>query len=104
MPWRTARTTLYWRLRRRLLENTVITKILEIRPVLGYGPAEAMLRRWFMEDKGAMAVWEDNQTVVNWLSSESVIDENLKSIFQDAAVDQLNKLLEVCNLLNTMID
>ncbi|XP_021953724.1 acetyl-CoA carboxylase isoform X2 [Folsomia candida] len=94
VPWRTARTTLYWRLRRRLLENTVITKILEIRPVLGYGPAEAMLRRWFMEDKGAMAVWEDNQTVVNWLSSESVIDENLKSIFQDAAVDQLNKLLE----------
>lgn len=61
------------------------------------GPAEAMLRRWFMEDKGAIAVWEDNQTVVDWLTSGSVIEENLKSIFRDAAVDQVKKLLEVCD-------
>ncbi len=73
----------------------MIAKILDVRPVLGHGPAEAMLRRWFMEDKGAMAVWEEDKTVIEWLSSESVIDENLKSIFLDAAIDQVKKFLEV---------
>lgn len=77
------------------MESCVIARILEARSCLGHGPAEAMLRRWFMEDKGAIAVWEDNQTVVEWLSSESVIEENLKSIYLDAAVEQVKKYLEV---------
>jgi len=94
VPWRTARTTLYWRLRRLLMENTVLQKILSIRPVLGHGPAEAMLRRWFMEDKGAMADWGENKTVVEWLSETTIIEENLKSILRDAAVDQVKKFLE----------
>jgi len=95
VPWRAARTILYWRLRRLLMEQSVIAKILTIRPSLGHGPAEAMLRRWFMEDKGAIASWDDNQTVINWLSSASVIKENLSSLSREAAVDQVQKLLEV---------
>jgi acetyl-CoA carboxylase/biotin carboxylase 1 len=71
---------------------------LKVRPILGYGQAEAMLRRWFMEDKGAMNVWEDNRKVVEWLSSDSVIEENIKSLRRDAVVTQANLLLEVSPL------
>jgi len=52
------------------------------------------VRRWFMEDKGAMDVWEDNRKVVEWLTSESVIDENIKSLRRDAVVNQANTLFD----------
>jgi len=94
VPWRNSRTTLYWRLRRLLLEQTVIAQIMEVRPSLGHGPAEAMLRRWFMEDKGAMNVWEENRTVVEWLTSDSIIEDNLQSLRRDAVVTQANLWLE----------
>lgn len=56
MPWRKSRTILYWRLRRLLLQDRVITSLLEAQPNLGIGQSEAMLRRWFIEDKGASEV------------------------------------------------
>jgi len=68
---------------------------MEVRPALGHGQAEAMLRRWFMEDEGAMINWEENKKVVDWLSSDSVIAENIKSLRRDAVVTQANLLLEV---------
>lgn len=56
VPWRKARNTLYWRLRRLLLQDRIITALLEAQPHLGIGQGEAMLRRWFVEDKGASEV------------------------------------------------
>lgn len=54
--WKRARTTLYWRLRRLLLQHEAIKRLLEVQPHLVGGQAEAMLRRWFIEDKGAAEV------------------------------------------------
>ncbi|KAJ8967322.1 hypothetical protein NQ314_002949 [Rhamnusium bicolor] len=53
VPWRKSRTIIYWRLRRRLLEDRVIKALMEAQPELALGQGEAMLRRWFIEDKGA---------------------------------------------------
>lgn len=56
VPWRKSRTILYWRLRRRLLEDRVIKALMAVQPELALGQGEAMLRRWFIEDKGASEV------------------------------------------------
>ena len=47
---------MYWRLRRLLLEDRVESQIHEVRSGLTHGQVEAMLRRWFIEDKGASEV------------------------------------------------
>ena len=56
VPWRKSRCILYWRLRRLLLENQIKSQMLTIQPNLSVGQAEAMLTRWFVEDKGTTAV------------------------------------------------
>jgi acetyl-CoA carboxylase/biotin carboxylase 1 len=56
VPWRKSRSILYWRLRRLLLGNQIKSEMLNIQPNLSVGQAEAMLRRWFVEDKGTTAV------------------------------------------------
>jgi acetyl-CoA carboxylase/biotin carboxylase 1 len=56
VPWRKSRSILYWRLRRLILQDKVVTALLEAQPLLGVGQGEAMLRRWFVEDKGATEV------------------------------------------------
>lgn len=39
-----------------ILQDKVVTALLEAQPLLGVGQGEAMLRRWFVEDKGATEV------------------------------------------------
>jgi len=56
VPWRKSRRILYWRLRRLLLENQIKSQMLTIQPNLSVGQAEAMLTRWFVEDKGTTVV------------------------------------------------
>lgn len=56
VPWRKSRSIIYWRLRRRLLEDRVIKALMAVQPELALGQGEAMLRRWFIEDKGASEV------------------------------------------------
>jgi len=56
VPWRKSRRILYWRLRRLLLENQIKNQMMTIQPNLSVGQAEAMLTRWFVEDKGTTVV------------------------------------------------
>lgn len=56
VPWRESRRWLYWRLRRLLLEDAYIKKILRAQDNLSVGQAKQMLRRWLVEDKGATEV------------------------------------------------
>lgn len=57
VPWRGSRSWLFWRLRRLLCEEGVIKQILKAQPKLPIGQAKSMLRRWFVEDKGATEVY-----------------------------------------------
>jgi acetyl-CoA carboxylase/biotin carboxylase 1 len=72
VPWKKSRTYFYWRLRRRLLEKETVLQIIEVQRQLTHPQAEAMLRRWFVEDKGATDgyLWEDNRIVVEWLEHQ----------------------------------
>lgn len=56
VPWRQSRSWLYWRLRRLLLEDSFIKRIIQAQEGLSVGQAKQMLRRWLVEDKGTTEV------------------------------------------------
>uniref|UniRef100_A0A8D8X038 Acetyl-CoA carboxylase n=1 Tax=Cacopsylla melanoneura TaxID=428564 RepID=A0A8D8X038_9HEMI len=101
VPWRRSRKTLYWRMKRLLLQNQVKKQLIRIDPNLTDGRALEMLRRWFIEDKGATVgyQWENNEEVVNWLTSQmdadgnisaqSIVATNIKCVVKDAILSQI---------------
>nr|CAD7441866.1 unnamed protein product [Timema bartmani] len=105
VPWRKSRQVLHWRLKRLLLENQIKSQMLSIQPNLSVGQAEAMLRRWFVEDKGTTVayLWENNEAVVSWLLEQqqetpgrSVLARNLTAVKKDAIIQQIKSSLEKC--------
>ncbi|KAE8634245.1 hypothetical protein XENTR_v10002237 [Xenopus tropicalis] len=56
LEWKDARSFLYWRLRRLLLEEMVKSEILHANSELSDIHIQSMLRRWFMETEGAVKV------------------------------------------------
>lgn len=117
IPWAEARTALYWRLRRRLLETQVITKVQGVSVNLSHGQTLQLVRRWFIEDLGEVqrGLWEKDQPTVEWLQkqvdeinktttpytmggrrSSSVVLENLKVLRQDSAIHDFKSLLDQC--------
>lgn len=56
LEWKNARSFLYWRLRRLLLEEVVRMEILNANSELSHIHIQSMLRRWFMETEGAEKV------------------------------------------------
>ena len=49
IEWKESRVKLYWRLRRRLSERKLMTKIEKTGSVLNHGQKTELLRRWFTE-------------------------------------------------------
>lgn len=123
VPWRESRRWLYWRLRRLLLEDAYIKKILRAQDNLSVGQAKQMLRRWLVEDKGATEVsmagfpshseifliqfnfifqaylWDKNEEMVSWYkeqtNGESIVSRNVNSVRRDAVISTISKMLEV---------
>ena len=103
VPWRSSRRFFYWRLRRRLLEEHVRSEILETQPGLGVRQVDAMLRRWFVEDKGATEsyLWDSDEVAASWLeeqlsSESSVLMRNMSCVKKDAVVSRIKEALEAC--------
>ena len=103
VPWKSARRVLYWRLRRRLLEDRIQTEILTTQPGLGVRQVDAMLRRWFVEDKGATEsyLWDQDEAAAAWLEAQcknenSVVTRNISCVRKDAVVTRVKEALEVC--------
>ena len=103
VPWRSARRILYWRLRRRLLEDRIQSEILSTQESLGVRQVDAMLRRWFVEDKGTTEsyLWDQDETAAVWLEAQcknenSVITRNITCVRKDAVVTRVKEALEVC--------
>ncbi|CAG4978405.1 unnamed protein product [Colias eurytheme] len=97
VPWRKARCTLHWRLRRLLLQAAQERRV----EAAGQGAAAATLRRWFGEDRGEPHAhrWEhDNEAVCTWLEKQSadpdsVLERNLRCVKRDAALRAVAALL-----------
>lgn len=56
VQWKKSRSILYWRLKRRLLQNQIQKVITKSNDAIQDDVAYEMLRRWFVEDKGTTAV------------------------------------------------
>eukprot|EP00069_Balaena_mysticetus_P013522 bmy_08281T0 len=80
LDWKTARSFLYWRLRRLLLEDQVKQEVLRACSELSHVHAQSMLRRWFVETEGAVKayLWDDNRTAVRWLEQHWQAGEGLR--------------------------
>lgn len=104
LEWQTSRQFFYWRLRRLLLEDTVMRKIQAANSELTDGQVQAMLRRWFVEAEGTVKayLWDNNEEVVAWLERQlaeeegarSVVDENIKYIRRDHLLKQIRSLVQ----------
>ncbi|CAH2295134.1 acetyl- carboxylase 2 isoform X4 [Pelobates cultripes] len=104
LEWKDARTFLYWRLRRLLLEEVVKSEILRANSELSDFHIQSMLRRWFMETEGAVKayLWDNNQVVVEWLEkhlqeedgARSAIRENIKYLKRDYALKNIRGLIQ----------
>ncbi|XP_056384806.1 acetyl-CoA carboxylase 2 isoform X2 [Hyla sarda] len=103
LVWKEARTFMYWRLRRLLLEEEVKREILHANSELSDIHIQSMLRRWFMETEGAVKayLWDNNQVVVEWLEkhlqeedgARSAIRENIKYLKRDYALKHIRGLV-----------
>ncbi|XP_029040281.1 acetyl-CoA carboxylase isoform X7 [Osmia bicornis bicornis] len=103
VPWRKARRSLYWRLRRRLLEDEIREEILSTQRSLDVRQIGAMLRRWFIEDKGTTEsyLWDQDEAATIWLEQQrqdenSVVSRNITCVKQDAVVSRIKEALEAC--------
>ncbi|XP_045390561.1 acetyl-CoA carboxylase 2 isoform X1 [Lemur catta] len=104
LEWKTARTFLYWRLRRLLLEDQVRQEILQASGPLSHVHIQSMLRRWFVESEGAVKayLWDNNQVVVQWLEQHwqaedglhSTIRENIKCLQHDFVLKTIQDLVQ----------
>ncbi|XP_026673591.1 acetyl-CoA carboxylase isoform X3 [Ceratina calcarata] len=103
IPWRTARRQLYWRLRRRLLEDEIMEDIVSTQRNLDTRQVSAMLRRWFIEDRGATEsyLWDQDEAATNWLENQrqdenSVVSRNITCVKRDAVISCVKEALETC--------
>jgi len=103
IPWKKARRLFYWRLRRRILEEEIKNEILLTQPNLDVRQVGAMLRRWFIEDKGAIEsyLWDQDEAAACWLEAQrktdnSVISRNIMCVKRDAVVTRIKEALEIC--------
>ncbi|XP_060048534.1 acetyl-CoA carboxylase 2 isoform X2 [Erinaceus europaeus] len=104
LEWRTARTFLYWRLRRLLLESQVNQEMVRASGELSHAHVQSTLRRWFMETEGAVKayLWDNNQTAVQWLEQHwqesdrvrSSLLENIRCLKRDSVIKTIRSLAQ----------
>ncbi|XP_053444554.1 acetyl-CoA carboxylase 2 isoform X1 [Nycticebus coucang] len=104
LEWKTARTFLYWRLHRLLLEDQVRQEILRSSGQMSHVHIQSMLRRWFVESEGAVKayLWDNNQVVVRWLEQHwqaedgphSIIRENIRCLKHDSVLKTIQGLVQ----------
>ena len=65
------------------MEKQAIDQITSVHKDLGNPQAEAMLRRWFVEDRGAADayLWDDNHVVVEWIENQLKVSLNFSLVY-----------------------
>jgi acetyl-CoA carboxylase/biotin carboxylase 1 len=93
VPWRTSRTFFYWRLRRRLAEEELYSRVLLADPELTPADVDALLRKWARAHDPALEgdVYDhDDPSVVQWLEDEldSQLERRLHKLREARATRQ----------------
>merc|ERR1719445_1761272 len=85
VSWKNARRSLYWRLRRKIMETTLTNQITSAsgNDTIEMNQLSAMIRRWFTEDNSDNGhLWDTDKHVVNWM--ETQLDPQEKSTSQES--------------------
>jgi len=95
VSWRTSRHKFYWRLRRRLAEERLKTRVLEQGGAeLAEAQLEPLLRRWFAADRREQQQFDDDVCVAEWLERQAgggVVEEQLKLLRQQAVRAKISR-------------
>ena len=110
IDWKDARRKLFWRLKRRLHEKKLMSRIENTGSNLNHGQKTELIRRWFTENQKSKEeslekfVWEDDKPVAEWLESQikdentgQVIKDNLKLMRVESMMSQFRKLISNMN-------
>ena len=66
---------MYWKLKRRILEKKLMTRIGKSAPNLNHDQKTETLIRWYTEDvEDGKSRWEDDKIVSEWLENQNKLD------------------------------
>lgn len=103
LKWQNARTFLYWRLKRLLLQDRVRNMMSSNSCECTQARIESVIHRLFLESKGSSQsyLWEDNKFVSKWIESDlsqeddSVIKEYAKWFKRDAVLREIKNIVDL---------
>ncbi|UJR23581.1 hypothetical protein I4U23_026570 [Adineta vaga] len=99
LDWRTSREFFYWRLRRRLGEDSTIKTILVNDSSIDYQKALNYLQQWFNEDrKDEKSQWTNDKEVVQWLvdfNKSALINDRMTNLQKQNAREKIRRLLQL---------
>ncbi|KNC83894.1 hypothetical protein SARC_03882 [Sphaeroforma arctica JP610] len=96
LKWRQSRETLYWHMRRRILEVNACKTIMAASDSIVMGQALSMLRRWIVVETSVQ--WDDDRTVVASLeANDDLIQENVKGIRRSKQMKDMENIIDANN-------
>jgi len=89
VPWAKAREYFYWRVRRRLMQDALVSELKDADSNLAHADCLRMIASW------TDASWEDDQAVLAFFESQgAVIDEKLGAVRTDSVKATVSALLD----------
>lgn len=105
VPWRRARAFFYWRLRRKLAENSLVQRLIAAAPQMGFGHATTLLKSWYFQALAAeghtriagevaeAAFWKDDVRVLRWLADHrDTIEARAMALRKESVAEQVLSL------------
>jgi acetyl-CoA carboxylase / biotin carboxylase 1 len=96
LEWRDSRRFFYWRLRRRLNEQTMVRAIQSVNQHTPFSHAEALgrLKTWYFESDKAN--WDDDKEIASWLERDGkVIASKIESLKTEVIASEVLSLAKV---------
>merc|ERR1711871_834642 len=91
VPWARAREYFFWRVRRRLMQDALVSQLKAADSALSHADCLSMLASWM----GEKASWEDDKAVLDFFAAEgAVIDEKLGEVRKESVKAAVAALLE----------
>lgn len=104
IPWKRARAFFFWRLRRRIAENSLISRLQKAAPQLGRDHAITLLRSWYFSTLNAEGnrvvgetvehtLWSDDVRVLRWVAEyRDTIEQHAVALHKESIAEQVLSL------------
>jgi acetyl-CoA carboxylase/biotin carboxylase 1 len=102
VPWRRARAFFYWRLRRKVSEKSLVSRLITAAPQLEHAHASTLLRNWYVQALAAEGArvadneaaeyiaWRDDVRVLRWLADHrDTIEARAIALRKESVAEQV---------------